>query len=379
MRKVFALVFGLLVGATACSLVSPVDNATQVTTGAAATCYITTTDTVKCAGNLGGPGSVPLDTYGEVAVPIEGIPEAVTSVSAGRGHICASTDENAYCWGENGSGRLGDGTSLDSAEPVEVQGLPDEGIVEVASQYEHTCALTRPGEVYCWGRGGGGRLGTGSNANETSAALVELPEQATDIEVGRLHSCATLNDNSLWCWGGDANGQLGNGPGITGSNSPVQVTGLPEVVSVELGYDHSCAISTSAETWCWGDNSNDQIDPTGVQVDTPAKLESPQTFVQIALGNLRTCGIDEAGQAWCKGYGTWGALGNGFNSSSSAFVAVVGTDSSPVTALSTGDIHSCAIGVGADLRCWGNNSFGQLGATTPTGSSHIPIVANQSS
>ena len=81
-----------------------------------------------------------------------GLAAGVATVSAGTLHTCAVMGSGAVrCWGFNGYGQLGDGTTLGSPVPVDVTGLAT-GIMAVAAGGYHACALTAAGGVKCWGR-----------------------------------------------------------------------------------------------------------------------------------------------------------------------------------------------------------------------------------
>ena len=82
-------------------------------------------------------------------------------VSAGSEHTCAiSTDGQAFCWGRNTFGQLGDGTTTNSARPVPIVGGPQFG--SIAAGVNHTCAVDLNNTAFCWGDGIHGKLGTGS-------------------------------------------------------------------------------------------------------------------------------------------------------------------------------------------------------------------------
>src|ERR1017187_1303887 len=90
------------------------------------------------------------------------------SVSAGGEHACAIVSGEAYCWGENYNGELGDGTNLNSAVAVAVDtngGLAGKTLVQIAAGYENTCALDSTGTAYCWGADRYGQLGDGTTSN----------------------------------------------------------------------------------------------------------------------------------------------------------------------------------------------------------------------
>ena len=99
------------------------------------------------------------------------------------------------CWGENRSGQVGDGTTGDSIFPSDVVGLSS-GITRIAAGGRHTCALTSGGGVKCWGANGAGQLGDGTTTQRLTPVDVIGITGATAITVGVDHSCAILGNGS---------------------------------------------------------------------------------------------------------------------------------------------------------------------------------------
>ena len=156
-----------------------------------------------------------------------------TSLVTGLQHACAlSTAGAAHCWGGNGFGQLGDGTTTDRNAPAAVGG----GLtfVRLAAGEYHTCGITAAGAVHCWGRNTSGQLGDGTIVSKSSPTAVTLPTGVTfrALGLGELHSCAiaglpsasgsgtTTATGAVYCWGDNEYGQLGDGA-ASGNNTPV--------------------------------------------------------------------------------------------------------------------------------------------------------------
>ena len=156
----------------------------------------------------------------DVAVPLPG---PATALDAGTDSACAVVDGGVWCWGSNGSGRLGIGdlAITKSSTPLNVAGLPaGSGIVDIAGNSSHYCALRADGAVLCWGDNHSGKVGNGATTGEVAApsAVQGLPGPASSISVTGGHSCAAVGKD-FYCWGSNSGGQLGGGKigGVSGT------------------------------------------------------------------------------------------------------------------------------------------------------------------
>ena len=193
--------------------------------------------------------------------------EAVTMVAAGGDHACAvGGGGSVWCWGAGGSGQLGNDDTEDSAVAVAVKDVS--GATQVVAGRSHSCALVGA-EAKCWGLGMAGQLGNGGSANSGEPETVALPDPSLDprllpvaLAAGHDHTCALLKGGDVWCWGLDSNGQVGDGPGGGGAD-PARAVDSPDqaaiVTGISAGRYNTCATYVDLSVWCWGDNSRDQI------------------------------------------------------------------------------------------------------------------------
>jgi len=258
------------------------------------------------------------------------------SLLADGDHTCGveKGTGKAWCWGENGYGQLGDGTSgvngdssANRIAPVMVTG----GLVysSMVTGPHHTCGLEKgTGKAYCWGWNGYGQLGDGtsgvngdSSANRLVPVAVSGGRTFTALVAGYGHTCGLATGGTAYCWGWNGWGQLGDGTGgdfSANRSGPVMVTGGRVFSSLVTGSGHTCAVEIgTGKAWCWGANwagqlgdgtSGDFMDRRSV----PVTVTGEWVFSSLAAGSYYTCGVEiGTGRARCWGSNSSGQLGDG--------------------------------------------------------------------
>ena len=160
-----------------------------------------------------------------------------SQITSNNLHTCAlTTTGQAYCWGINRYGQLGNNSTTDSRIPAAVQ-MPA-GVARfqsIAAGYYHTCTLTTEGKAYCWGQGGYGQLGNNSTTNSSTPVAVQMPAGVArfqSIAAGYYHTCALTTEGKAYCWGQGGSGQLGNNS-TADSSTPLAVSSVGVNVPVE--------------------------------------------------------------------------------------------------------------------------------------------------
>jgi alpha-tubulin suppressor-like RCC1 family protein len=272
---------------------------TAIAAGAEHGCAIVS-GAVKCWGDnrFGelGDGS---NRSSALPVSVRGLPAGATSVVAGFDDTCAIVRDAAWCWGLNNHGQLGDGSTANRDGPIPVAGL-GAGVSAIAmSDYyrgtEHTCAVVS-GAAKCWGYNGEGELGNGTTTSSAVPVPVAgLTANVTSVAAGGRASCAVVH-GAARCWGGNDAGQLGNG-NMTASLVPVTVLHLGGGVhSVGAGPGFACALSQAGAVFCWGYDADGELGDThsALPRTTPVMAQGMTSVSALSVGDEVSCAIREA-------------------------------------------------------------------------------------
>jgi alpha-tubulin suppressor-like RCC1 family protein/signal transduction histidine kinase len=347
-------------------------------------------------GQLGDGTTV--DSLTPVAVKTDGVlaGKTIKSISAGAQYACAlTTDGVMACWGGSASGQLGRGSTTSSSVPVTptmtgvLNGL---SIKDMYINNTTTCVIASDSNAYCWGLNGNGQLGNGSTTNANVPVAVNRTGVLSgvsleSISVGYYSVCSVSTVGQVYCWGRNTSGELGNNT-KTSSSNPVAVvmdgamTGKA-VKTVAANQSATCALSTDGLAFCWGAGSylgrevrTDSSVP--VAVDLRGELIGT-SMIQIAAKNGVTCSIASNNNTYCWGLGSTGQRGDG---STTTIVSIPG----PVVRsgalaglasikLSVGAGSSCIVASNNQVYCWGGNSYGQNGDNT-INNALSPVAAN---
>lgn len=326
------------------------------------TCVVTNGGAVKCWGfnSQGQTGSSPAST--QVLTPYTVISSGATNVSVGLNSACAvMTTGTVKCWGDGYYGQLGNGTSgsVTAYIPVTAAGVTDAVKVSVGDSF--ACAVTRGGNLYCWGTNGSGQLGDNSTIQRNTPVLVNSGVKS--VSAGVNHTCAVLSDSRAACWGAATSGAIGNGASSGRQLTPYVV--MSDVAQIEAGTNGTCAIALSGAVYCWGYNAVGQLG-NGTTSDrlTPGQVTGITSGAQqISLGNLHTCAIVNS-NAYCWGSNGSGRLGDGTTTARTTPVLVQGSTGS--ASVLAGMDYTCVTTAYGSMKCLGANTNGQLGDGTTT-------------
>lgn len=298
-----------------------------------------------------------VDAWGNPSAPSSTAIVTGQPLAAGAAHTCVVTHESTVkCWGSNEFGQLGDGSTTDRLRPTLVPGLT--GIVSVAAGDQHSCAIGLGGAVWYWGRDTWGQLGDGApTLSRQNAVRVKGITGAISIATGSRHTCAAFHDGSVRCWGAGGYGQLGVGS-QTDSSLPLVVPGVADVVGLAAGGEQSCSLSVAGEVRCWGANFRLDWGNAANAELTPVAAPVPDGVSAIAAGSWHKCAAQVGGQVTCWGDNSSWELGYR-GSSKTPPVPVLGVSS--VRSLALGAYHSCGLLRDTSVVCWGGGAYGQIG------------------
>jgi alpha-tubulin suppressor-like RCC1 family protein len=280
--------------------------------------------------------------------------------------------------GGNYEGQLGALGGIDRHEPETIENLDRWTAISAGDSF--SCGLRADGEAWCWGSNRHGNLG--DNGGGIAKSLVEIDRGPfRSVHVAAHTNCAIHEDGSLWCWGANAFGQIGDGSTYE-RRRPVRVGEHHDWNAVALSLTTTCGLRGNT-LWCWGDNRNRQLGVGGLESSSvPIQVGTQDRWTEIALDRLNACGVLD-NQLYC-----WGAMLQAtplpqgrtiskLRSYNRVFLGIEGSmlyewESSPmmtpdtsVAGWDTADVggdHTCGL-LGAELWCYGYNQQGQLGSS----------------
>lgn len=457
--------FGQLGNGTTTDSAEPVgvsgsDKYRMVSVGSNFTCAITTTGILKCwglntAGKLGDGTSTNRLTPATVNSGT-----TYLSVSAGDTHACAITTSNQLkCWGANSSGAIGDGTTTNRLSPVVINA--GVSFAQVSAGQYFTCAIvSTTGELRCWGNNTSGKLGDGSVTQRNSPVTIDSGVSYVQISAGSQQACGITADSVLKCWGAStvngtsstsyvpvvvdsgvsykiisASSNISCGItvsdvlkcwGMTDIGNGSAYVASPTAVSSSVGFSHvtagassACALTVYNDLFCWGKGNGLPayiLTPTEIErVDTPVQISiygdgcsiqedqslkcwgesnsvgdglgyEPRPvpvvvdpgvrYLTVDRGSYVGCGVTDLHILKCWGANAYGLLGN--NLAYSGLLPGVVDPGVKYKAVSSRYYNACAITLEGTLKCWGENSYGQVGTGATSFQESLPVPIDTS-
>lgn len=286
----------------------------HLTLASESTCGISVEGYGYCWGRPYGAINIATDSI-NVPTPMIGAYVFQSIEAGGNGGCGIATDSTAVCWGDFPASATSPAGYL---PPTPVSG----GLKfrSISRGDYGACGVSVAGAVYCWGRNYTGQIGSSTvplGAATATPTPADLPGTFASVHVGQYHVCALSTTGQAYCWGENltARATAPDGtdvacigltlPGCV--SAPAPVTTSLRFTSLAIGSNSTCGIATDGSTYCWGRNESGELG-TGDSVSsvTPRQVTTTVTFSQISGGDRGFCGLTAAGDVYC-----WGAFPTG--------------------------------------------------------------------
>ncbi|MDA9951700.1 hypothetical protein N9D31_03890, partial [Oligoflexaceae bacterium] len=404
--------------------------ANRITTGAkivtgpvkvrTGTCVVLTDGQVKCWGT-GEYGTIGDGSIGNTNMPGNsaiGITDAI-QIYVSNGSACAlRASGEVWCWGYNGDGRLGIGSSVTTTTPTKVVGLSDV-VMSTHSPSGSLCGLKSDGSVHCWGNATIYGLGDGTFQSDSLAARIPgLPmiseiftagrsivaidfegklwfwgtgsamgtqpiadwrdprflDKSTELHASSGGACRLTESGRVHCQGSNRYGTLGNGSlgGLQKTYEDVGLSGVSVLSSHYLGY---CAYK-SPDIYCWGlltDGLAGNGSTSNLSAPVPTKVLTMPNVTDLSYNFSSQCALLSDKTVKCWGNNEGGQLGDGTTVDRGTAVTVTGLTN--IKQISGGARFNCALNEAGQVYCWGQNGVGQLGDGTSVSKSSPVLVS----
>lgn len=341
----------------------------QVVMGQAYACLREGT-TLSCHGDS-GDGVLGHGQFSGSRSPVTPALVAATQIAGGERFACAIDGaQHLACWGSNKRGELAIGSIASKRSPVRAA-LPAGMYDEIVAGEDHTCALSSGGIVYCWG------ANTEAQVTGLIGSIERLPVAPTvpalrRLAAGSFHSCGVAIDGKLVCWGSNGSAQLGRAGGAGMNTLATSPAGRPWS-TVAASTAGTCALDDMGRLICWG------LIPG---VDEPLlmqeSIEPTIAYRSLAMGAMAAIAI--RGDNSLRGFGQTCPLGlSGVDDilPTSALTVVPSVTGPAIVAIATGGgFHTCMHYTSGSplVRCWGDNSANQVGATVQCTASEVKTI-----
>ncbi len=339
-------------------------------------CAIKKNQSLKCWGN-NGIGQLGIgNTTSQTSPKKVDLKEKAVYVDIGVNHACALLASGTVkCWGENDYGQLGLGHTTRKYIPQKTKLGGSLTAVSLKVGSEHACALLNNGVLKCWGLNSFGQVGIDKVSRTESTpkkVKIDKKRKIVFLEVKYGNTCIILDNSDLQCWGSNMKGKLGIGESASYKKKPMKVSLSGKVQLVSIGYHHTmCAILETGILHCWGTNGNGEL---GIGKTSLGNKTSPQKVdlgvgakaVSVKNEYSTTCAILATGILKCWGENRYGEVGVGDKTAKYTPQTVNLGRGRTAKSLAMGKFFTCAILDDETLRCWGQNTYGQVGVKNKT-------------
>lgn len=292
-----------------------------------------------------------------------------SALVSGRNHACAlRSDGTVLCWGGNDRGQLGDESRTSHSRPSRVSGLRD--IEAIFAGADRSCAL-RNHTMYCWGA----RFGPGGS-DSTRPVAMRVPFEIGDWAIADAHICSSNAKGEIFCWGRNPDGRLGDAS-LDDRDRPTHVRGLQGTSALAVGHNSTCAGLPDASIACWGNDPHAMLVDAEVLQPPPGRpgvVDDVHAATQISTAGHYACALERGGRVRCWGKTPSSKQRSQRQNDRSTIEHIPSL--SDATSVDTGSAHACATRATGTVYCWGDDRYGQsrgLGALTAGPSDAKPL------
>lgn len=320
--------------------VAGAQNAVDLARGSPLGCYVNSTKQLFCWAETESQTSAQVPSFGSLAV------KAVASAVPGFSCVILETDSRISCWGDNGNGQLGNGSTVAAAVPTPISSV--KSFTSLALAYAGGCGISTQNELMCWGRDGftpptptpvqvlpgitwssvwGGTYGSVCAISSQGQAycgplvsvlaLVPGPQHWVMMAPGNFSSssflCGLSDAGDAYCMGDNTAGQLGDGTTITRA-AMVPVAGGLKFTQIVNARTTTCGLTAlpAGAAYCWGDGTGGQMGSApAISSSTPVLIPGGLHFTKLSGGPYGICGVTTSGLVYCWGIRYTSSLGNG--------------------------------------------------------------------
>ena len=266
------------------------------------------------------------DCYAAVKVQVNGEQgrTAAKIVGGGNHFVALKANGEVWTWGYNGYGQLGIGNTETKNRPTKtnIYNSKDETqstyAIDVAAGYSHTLVLKSDGTVWVAGYNEYGQLGDSSTTNTSEFVQVTgIPEKVIAITAGGHSSYALTESGKVYGWGYNYEGQLGRGS--TSQNNPnatpQKMQKVSNIIQMSAGDNHIVMLDADGTVWSTGHNYYGQLGTNNkTNYSIPQQMRTGTTTVlnnikKVSAGSLHTLALAENGTVYSLGYNYYGQLG----------------------------------------------------------------------
>ncbi len=256
--------------------------------------------------------------------------------------------------------------------------IADAGVTEAGWSGPHATAISvgdyvwmvrmEDGTVWSWGMDSAGETAHAAGASDTKPAQIPALRDVVEVSAQGRHACALHTTGDVDCWGENEDGELGTGAPLKATHvPPTRVADIDDVIDVAVGREITCAVRRDGTVWCWGGNTFGRLgrgtDDFGAH-PKPARAGDIRDAESVSIDCYTVCARLRSGRVRCWGINQFGQVGIHASLAPTWPVAFGSVDSATDIALGSG--ATCAVLADGTLRCSGYDQYGQLGPTKET-------------